>query len=347
MSEKLPYIVGAKKNPDGTWDYSQAASWEGPKQEQPAKQPSTQDLEKRRRELDEVWRRSQETQRKSTEAERAKTAGEVEDVYKQLGVESPHEREKACEQAIGQVLEDGGIGVFGSFTEKIIQESFYQSQPGAGFKDATSPRLSRAKGQFSESLSRISSMLDQNEINEAVIFERVQEPIIEQVTIPGKTKWGGFKKEPDRTEYRKTGHNKTHADLVQGGKSETPIRIVYTAKHIRTEADQRDKYSWNDYSGRGGNQIGIEIFVPESTAQEIKRLIDSDPTFIRQVVERVMKEKVLRDTNEWKEEENPTKGSVRPPYERWDSKPEGGQIYVQTEDMTPGFHREAVRKVKK
>jgi len=59
-----------------------------------------------------------------------------------------------------------------------------------------------------------------------------------------------------------------------------------------------------------------------------------------------MKEKILKNPADWSAESDPKKGSIRPPYERWDSKPEGAQIYVQTEDMTPEFHKEAVRKLK-
>lgn len=287
-------------------------------------------------------------QQKQEEQMRQKqTAQQIEGVYKQLGVESPNEREKSREQAIQRILEDGGINLSASLQEKITQDQLYQSQTGSGYKEVIDLRFSRAIGEIGKGVGAVSRILDENGINEAVLFEQIREPILEQVTISGKSKWGGLKKEPDRIEYRQTGRYKTHADFVRKGKEETPVRVVYMVKDVETEKDNRDKYGWSDYSGRQGNQMVLEIFVPESTAQEIKRLIDNDPAFIRQIAERVMKERILKNPNDWRAEDDPKKGSIRPPYERWGTKPEGAQIYVQTEDMSPEFHKKAVRKIKK
>lgn len=346
MSEKPRYIVGAQKKPDGTWDYSKAASWEDQKQEQPAKPPSEQDLEKRRIELDEVWRKSQEKQRVRVEADRAKTAGKVETVYKQLGVESPNEREKSRERVAELVLQDGGVRIHTSVERSL------SAKGNSGFQDFET-RIqdnrppSSARGSIEgQLLSRddvmrrkgLDDVLKEHGIKEIIDIRHDTKPIYDTVTIPGKKGVLGIGKTPDRTERRATDRYEPilHSEIVSGGKKEPSVRFTYLIPQSE----------WRDYSGRKGQMMSVEIVLPESTAKEVGQTLERDPAAMRSIVERMMKEKLLKDPKAWETPQG-SGDSLRPPYDKWDAEPNGGKIYVQKEGTEPGFHEAQAHKVKK
>ena len=345
MSEKPRHIVGAKKNPDGTWDYSQAASYEGPKNEASSKPASEQDLEKRKKELDEIWRKSQETQRMRAEADRAKTAGQIETVYKQFGVESPTEREKSREKAAKAVLEDGGVRIHTSVERNL------SAKGTSGFQNLETRiqdgrQSSSARGSIEQQFlsrddvmrgKRLDGTLKERGIKEIIDIRHDIRPIYETVIIPGKKGVLGIGKTPDRTERRTTGRYEPilHSEIVSGGKKEPAVRFTYYIP--QTE--------WRDYSGRTGQMMSVEIVLPESTAKEVEQALNRDSAAMRKIVEDVMKEKLLKDAGAWETPQG-SGDPLRPPYEKWDAEPNGGKIYIQKEGMASGFHEDQVHRVK-
>ncbi|MEK9132525.1 MAG: hypothetical protein AAB606_02350 [Patescibacteria group bacterium] len=308
MSEKPRYIVGAEKNPDGSWDYSKAANF-------------TPEPAKKREER--------------VAANRGKTAGQVEDVYKH-GVQGSTEREKSRERAAKLVLQDGGVRIHTSVERKLSasgQSGFQALETRIQDGRQSSSACGSIRAQF---LSRddvmrgkrLDDTLQEHGIREIIDIRHDIKPVYETVTIPGKKGVFGIGKTPDRTEKRPTGRYEPilHSEIVSDGKREPAVRFTYYIP--QTE--------WRDYSGRKGQMMSVEIVLPESAAKEIEQTLDRDPAAMRKIMERVMKERLLKDPNAWE----------MPPYDKWDAEPNGGKIYVQKEGTEPGFHEEAVRKVR-
>lgn len=320
--------------------------WEQPREATPEEAAR---LEQRRKELDAMWRKSEETQRKRAEAERAKTAGQVEAAYQQLGVESPTEREKSREKAAELVLQDGGVNIHMSVTRDFSTQEY----PSSGFQNLTTRMLdkkrppSEALGGIEQQLvsandsmrgKRRDDVLKEHRLREIIDIRHVTKPVYETVTIPGKKGVLGIGKTPDRTERRATSRYEPtpHSEIVSGGKKEAAVRFTYYIP--QTE--------WRDYSGRSGQMMSVEIVLPESTAKQLEQILERDPAAMRKIVERVMKEKVLKDPKAWETPQG-SGDSLRPPYDKWDAESGGGKIYVQKEGMIPGFHAEAMKKVQK
>lgn len=320
-----------------------AEQWEQPREASPEEAAR---LEQRRKELDAMWRTSQETQRQRADAERAKTAGQVENVYNQLGVESPTEREKSREKATQLVLQDGGVRIHMSVERSLSPRgnSGFQNLE-TRIQDGLQPSSARGsiEAQFlsRDDLmrgNRLDDALKDRGIKEIVDIRRAKKEIYETVTISGKKGVLGIGKTPDRTERRPTGRYEPtlHSEIVSGGKKEPAVRFTYYIP--QTE--------WRDYSGRSGQMMNVEIVLPESAAKEVEQTLERDPAAIRKIVEQVMKEKLLKDPKAWETPQG-SGDSLRPPYDKWDAESSGGKIYVQKEGMAPGFHEEALKKVQK
>jgi hypothetical protein len=103
---------------------------------------------------------------------------------------------------------------------------------------------------------------------------------------------------------------------------------------------------WRVHDGRPGQQLQVEITLPESVAKEIEKRLQSDPALIRDIVGRIMKDKILKDPQRWEKPRGEVGDPLRPPYEKWDARTGGGRIYIQKEGINPGWHDEFVHKVK-
>ena len=121
-----------------------------------------------------------------------------------------------------------------------------------------------------------------------------------------------------------------HDEIAEKGKKEPAVRFIYI---VGCSKDYCDPY------GRGIS-LDASFILPESTAKQLERMIDKDPTIMRRLVEREYKEKILKDASEWT-----TESSLRPQYERWDAT--GTRMYVQKEGGEQGFHEENVHIIKK
>jgi len=185
---------------------------------------------------------------------------------------------------------------------------------------------------------RLDEALKQHGIKEVIDIRHDTKLVYETITIPGKKGVLGIGKTPDRTERKFTGRYEPvlHSEHVSGGKKEPAVRFTYYIP--QTE--------WRDYSGRSGQMMSVEIVLPESAAKKVEQTIERDPAAMRKIVERVMKEKLLKDPKAWETPQG-SGDSLRPPYEKWDAESSGGKIYVQKEGMTPGFHEEAMQKIQK
>jgi len=300
--------------------------WKQPQESSPEEERR---LEARRKELDAIWAKSQATQRAKN---------------------SPSEAMRLREQAAEMVLRDGGIRVHTSV------ESDLSPKESAGYQDLetriqdglhTASALGAIQGslwsQEDSEFHDVRGILKKRGINEIIdIRYEGKRPIFESVTVPGKKGFLGMGKTPDRVEQRETGRYEViqHCDIVENGKKEAAIRITY---HARGD-DYDDNTGWRDYSGRFGQEMTAEIVLPESTGKQVADMLKRDPALIRTIVERIMKEKILSDPEAW---DRPYQmgDTLRPPYEQWDNKNQGGRIYVLTEDMEPGFHEEAFRRI--
>ncbi len=332
MHEKPKFTVGAKKNPDGSWDYSKA----GVLIDRPNDKITTSTEESNN-----IRFRSRETQAQQTKKEQL----QLNKVREKIGIKPSEEKEKTRERMIQLVLKDGGIRIHTSIEKDISQKGYSGFQNlETRIQDGGQPDVAIF---FLESNlgRRLQDAIEEEAINEFIDIRHLTKPVYEEVTIPGKKGFLGMGKTSERIEHKKTDKEEPikHNDIVQNGKLENTMRITYYAagKHYDGVTE------WQDYSGRSGQILIVEIVLPESSGKEIENELKKDPELIRNIVERVMKEKMLKNPDSWdrpyfKDNDN----TLRPPYERWDAQPTGGRIYIQTEDMDVGFHEDAVYKIK-
>lgn len=280
------------------------------------------------------------------QTERVVAAPKIEKVYRDIGIESPTEREKSRERAAELVLQDGGVRIHMSVERNL------SARGNSGFQDLETRiqdgrSSSSARGSIEGQLllrddimrrKGLDDVLNEHGIKEIIDIRHDTKPVYETVTIPGKKGVLGIGKIPDRTERRATGGYEPilHSEIVSGGKKEPAVRLTYLIP--QTE--------WRDYSGRKGQMMSVEIVLPESIAKEIEQTLDRDPATMRRIVERVLKEKLLKDPKAWETPQG-YGDSLRPPYDKWDAEHGGGKIYVQQERAELGFHEESVRKLKK
>ncbi len=282
----------------------------------------------------------------------------VEAVYKKYGMESPAEREKSREKAIEIIFKDAGVRVHESFPEKVgaLQDN------NAGYQDLTT-RLKDGRypshtidgigsqlllrEEYSRGL-RPGELLASRGIHELIDIRRDVKPVYETITVPGKKGVFGIGKTPDTTQRQATGKFQPtiQGDVVEGGKNEGAVRISYFVPPTRRQEGQIE---WSDYSGRSGQMLLLELVLPETSAAEIEKIIDRDPGVMRVVTERLMKEKMLKDPNDWEklQAHRGEGSSLRPLYEQWDAEPEGGRIYIQKEGGERGFRQECIKKITK
>jgi hypothetical protein len=245
------------------------------------------------------------------------------------------EREKTLERMIQAVLRDGGFRASTFFSAEVSPDG------RAGSKESHN-RIQTKQNNINPLLSAARDRLEKNGIDESVVFEEDTMPLTEQVSIPAKKNWLGRITEPALTETRWTGKSRVlmHAETVQNGLNEPSVTVRYAVQMSDPIHNQ-----WRDYSGRGGQYIFMDISLPKSVATELQKAIQEDPKLIRQIVEKVMKERILGPGKEeaWIKPLGPKADSMRPPYERM-----GRRIYIQPMEEKPGnftWHEEYLHPV--
>ncbi len=340
MSLEKKLFVGVERKPDGTLDFSRAMEYKKtPEKKPPSNAMSEQELEESRRKLDELWRKSEEHNRKKKEAE-------MEALHKKLGVESQTEQQKSREKTINTVLQDGGIRIFTSVPQNLSSTGYAGfgdlstriqdgHMPSSALKTMEHVFLSRNDVNQGKTLKNV--LVEEHGIREIIDIRPEMKEVYEESTIKGRKGVFGVGSTPDRIERKATGKYQPvlHSEIVSAGKNEPAVRITY----------QIPQTEWRDYTGRQGQCLSVEIVLPESIARAFSEQLIQDPALIRKVVEKVMKEKLLKDTSAWETPQG--KGdSLKPPYEKWDALPNGGRIYIQDGGQGSGFQENCVHKVK-
>ncbi len=302
------------------------------------------ELEQKRKEQDEVWRKMEERKHANKKGDGEKIAA----LKQQLGIKDP---EQLREAVIQKALNEGGARLYTSVPAELSPShnpgftNFESRTQGWDIQVDTLNRITnqlRAPGRY-ENLA-LENELNSHGLTEIIDIRRKLKVGYETVTVPGKRGLLGFGGTSDRAERRPMGDvQPLHSEMVAGGKNEPAVRLSYFAKssNIGREAAM----GWKDYSGREGQMILFEIILPESVAKEAERELAADPGFMRTLVERYAKEKLLKNPSAW---ETPHRmgDSLRPPYERWDTKT-NGKIYIQTDDKAPGWYNENIKQVRK
>lgn len=316
MKERL--VVGAKKRPDGTLDLSKAVSWRGPagKTVQPS---DAQPLRERT-----------------------------------IDPKNISERERSRERAAELVLRDGGIRVYTSIEKGLSPggTSGFQTLETRIQSGGYSSAIKNVEAQFLTADEvyregkRLDDSLERHKIREIIDISPEVEQIYKEIITSGGKGVFGIGKTPDKITRQPTGtfRPKLHNEIVEGGKNEPAMRITY---YIPQQAD------WEDYSGRRGQTLSVEIVLPESTVKEVEKILDRDPAAIRVIVERVMKKKLLNNPDAWDSPQGRDfdgvplpHSTLKPPYDKWDAQENGGRIYLQKAEAKPGFHQEFVRKTR-
>ncbi|MBU2508936.1 MAG: hypothetical protein ABH820_01250 [Patescibacteria group bacterium] len=191
----------------------------------------------------------------------------------------------------------------------------------------------------------LGKLMEKQGLHELIDIRMVKKPVYEQVTIPGKKGFMGIGKTPDRQEPKFTGQYKNvmHDQAVENGKPEAAIRFTY---YIPQQPD------WRTYDGRHGQYMTAEFVLPDSVARGLLDEINEDPSVMRELVGRMLKEKLLNDPEAWDKakygrfpgDEPTPNATLRPPYEKWDAEPGGRRIYVQKARERGGFRQDLVKK---
>jgi hypothetical protein len=260
-------------------------------------------------------------------------------------------RESIREKIIEEVLEQGGFRVnmcfenivakgqtsdgFQTINEKI--ESNYRS-------NALSEIASNMTSESDSGSTDLRKIMKEHDINEVVDIRGVKERRYNKIKIPGKKGIFGFGKSEDGVDYvydsngkpKFTDHEFMHSELVENGKNELAIRITYFVKNE----------DWKSRAhGRSGQEMEIELIIPESIARGVEKELENDPGFIRKISGRVMKEKILKDPEAWDEPQNDD-DKLKPQYEKWDAEEGGGRIYIQDERSVRGWNEGSIKSVK-
>lgn len=267
-----------------------------------------------------------------------------------IGIETGEDQEQR-EKVVEKVLQEGGFAFTTHLTGKFIgtnENSFgyytildnrSQGRIRSHQKESDIPWQAIEK-QFgpNNDLTSDRKTMAQHNVNEFIDIRREVKPVFKTEIIPGKKGFLGFGSTPDQKQRRVVGMEPVkHGEIVEGGNQENAVRFTYVLGK---------KNDYIDASGRPGKAVNFSFLLPESSAKDLEKQIGKDPAVIREVMERAVKEKILKDPSDW---DKPVGDgdSMRPPYERWDNSSDGGRVYVQKEGQAPGWHEENVKTIKK
>ena len=195
-------------------------------------------------------------------------------------------------------------------------------------------------------VSRLKNVLGDKGLNEfAIVYEPLTKKEYETVSVKESSLFGLRK--TTKQEERPIGDKPVlHSELVKGGKNEACVPFEY---HVFSPGRNIDKKSpWQDYpkGGRYGQQLDLEVLLPKSTAEMLKKFINTDPIIVREIAEYFMKKRLkeLYNGDVW-EGKKPEEGSIDssktdynfdnynplcPPWKTWDQEEGGGRIYIPT-----------------
>ncbi|MFA7169609.1 MAG: hypothetical protein WC178_02035 [Candidatus Paceibacterota bacterium] len=297
--------------------------------------------------------------------EQEEDSGKIQKVREGIFLESSSEREKDREKIIKDILENGGFSVNMSFEAQNIAKG--QGEDGFQFikerdKDWNQIRtfskvvecLTTEKEENGgiRDLNRV--MRDHN-IRELVDIRPLEDQKKREISQSGKRGFLGSLFGKGKASFGPfPGYKQAiHSDYVKNGKEESAFIITYKAADI--PGDEKTNREWiSKVNGRPGQTIEVCLIIPKSIVTGFKEEIDVDPSFIRKVVEIIMKEKLLAKPKAW-DNSMPIQGggtanALKPPYKEWDAAKNGGfiyiQDYVQKHDISRGYHKEFLKGFK-
>ena len=141
----------------------------------------------------------------------------------------------------------------------------------------------------------------------------------------------------------------SHNEIVKGSTSkEQAYKVTYTARDTWQDNDLKNAYRSSD--GRRGQILEVQAIVPESVAKDLMRAVKKDPTVARKFAHKAVTEISGIPEQVWKQGYKQPDGSfknpLRPPYEAWDAKPGGSEMYI-FESGEGKFNPKNVYQVKK
>lgn len=251
---------------------------------------------------------------------------ELVDIHQGRGADVPVGRMTERERAmVEKILHSGGASIFTSLPKE------YHPQKNAGFIEVGTDERVDPKNQQA---AVVRSMLGLNnyQVEEALRARNVRE-VIAMVPMERDTfqtvevQAQGFagvllgKKEKKQT---RAGKESVRTDeVVRGGSSEPACRFMYAT------LDSRENQHYRDYSGRFGQILLVDVAMPQSMADELRPFLEQNPRIAREIVERIMIEKMGIPRNAWESGDAATnRHALRPPYDQWDN--EGGRVYVMS-----------------
>lgn len=187
---------------------------------------------------------------------------------------SPALQEKSIDTAkealIKSILEDGGFKLSMAF-----DRSGYGTR---GHRVDITDKYGARAMSLVEELRR-----NKNKSRESIFINPIPGvKIMESVTIPGK-KGGlfGIGKTPDTYEHQYKGSRPVlHSEVVEHGKSEPCTIVTYCVDPYLSD--------WAGPDGRRGQFLILDMRLPVSIVEQIQRMVEMDPKFIRTVVENIM-----------------------------------------------------------
>lgn len=170
---------------------------------------------------------------------------------------------------------------------------------------------------------------DRNQINEFLDIRHVR--ALEKRRVPGKKGFFGIGKTPDTIEEFDSDRILKHNEMVINGKDEPVVRFNYVFHSP----------DYQDFSGRPGKELKVDFLLPESTAKELEKLIDRNPALLRKLIEKAIKEKLLKDPTDWdrKGDSKQEIEEIRPPWENHN------KIYIQKEGGKQRFQEDCFQYI--
>jgi hypothetical protein len=191
-------------------------------------------------------------------------------------------------------------------------------------------------------LTSTRSVLSERGVDELIDIRYEKKPIYKTITIPPKKFLGLFTTEEGYTKKEEIGRESIRHDaIVQNGKPEPAIIFSYILGPT--------KY-YTDTGGRQDVAFNFSVTLPESLSKELKKMLHSDPSVMREIIETSVKEKMFIDNPEhWTNPKIDKNGSgkdmqgspVRPPFEKLN-----GRVYIQEEGDESGWHEKNIYTIK-
>lgn len=285
----------------------------------------------------------------SPEASPVEVAQQIQELKASIGVEGGEDKEKR-EKLIQQVLQDGGFTlkthINYSYINKGTHGGFHtfadeKSKPRLGEKSTNDNPIQLIQNQLGVTdLADSRNSLARLGIDELIDIRPEEKITQKKVVVHGnKGNIFGWGRTEDTFKYEEGERvPRLHSEMVVGGKKEPAVRFTYITRRFG-----------KDVFGRQGKVLDFCAVLSESVAREFEKQIDKDPSIMRDVLERVAKQKFLKNPNDWEKpmtEENAAiagkEGSpIRPPFEEFSHK-----AYVQKAESSSG-KKGTIRQIKK